>query len=493
MPLEALADVHGETDEQKKQVLEQGLGQAGKALNVLVLGAGMAGLTAAYLLRQAGHQVTVLEANTRVGGRVHTVSEPFDGDGYYEAGAMRIPAKHQLARTLVDKFNLETEPFITRTPDDLYFINGKLARSYQYEENPDIFDIPVNERERGMHARDLLLHTAGSFGRAYVEASPRERERLIAAYDRYSKEMFAKLNPGGVPLSTNASHKMKTVLGIGGFSHYSFVDILLNIIGPIFDNEGEYFQVRGGNVKLPEAFLPILRDRIFLGETVQQISETEEGTRVTVKNRQGRESTVEGDVTICTLPFSVMRFIDTGAEQPWSFEKRQAIQNLQYIDSTKVALEFSRKFWEDHAMFGGHLTTDLPPQHFIYPSHGIGQPGPGVMKAVYSWGANAGLWDALSEEQRIEQALKHVAKVHGDDMKGLLTGGASFSWGNNPYSIGCFSMYKPGQASTLPEAIRRPEGRVHFAGEHTSAKHAWIEGAVESGVRVAMEVHARGE
>ncbi|WP_171051814.1 flavin monoamine oxidase family protein [Alteribacter natronophilus] len=493
MSIEHLGEVHGETDAEKVRILERGLGRTGSPKRITVLGAGMAGLTSAYLLRQAGHDVTVLEANSRVGGRVHTMKEPFEGDGYMEAGAMRIPVNHQLTRTLVDKFGLETEPFISRAADDLYFINGQLARSYQYEENPDIFDIPVDEREKGLHATALLMQTAGSFGRAYVDASPQDRLRLIAAYDQYSKEIFARLNPGGYPLSTNATHKMNSVLGIGGFAHYSFVDILLNIVGPLIGDNGEFFQIRGGNVRLPEAFLSDLGDRIFLGESVVRIAQENDRTSVTVENIEGEQREVESDYTVCTLPFSILRMIETGPEYEWSFGKRQAIQDMHYIAAIKVGLEFKRKFWEDDALFGGSLTTDLPPQHFIYPSSRVGIPGPGVMKGAYAWGANASLWDAMPEDVRVRQALRYVAKVHGDHVEDLFMNGASFSWGTNPFSAGCFSMFRPGQASTLPGAIRRPEGRVHFAGEHTSDTHAWVEGAVESGVRAAVEVHGRGD
>ncbi|MGB8000152.1 MAG: FAD-dependent oxidoreductase, partial [Anaerobacillus sp.] len=101
------------------------------------------------------------------------------------------------------------------------------------------------------------------------------------------------------------------------------------------------------------------------------------------------------------------------------------------------------------------------------------------------------LWNSLSEEQQITQSLEDLAKIHGPKVFEDYVTGASFSWSQNQFSGGCFTLFKPNQISEFEDSIKKPEGRVHFAGEHTSDFHGWIEGAVESGVRAAFEVNER--
>ena len=111
------------------------------------------------------------------------------------------------------------------------------------------------------------------------------------------------------------------------------------------------------------------------------------------------------------------------------------------------------------------------------------------MVASYTWADEALTWDGLSDEDRIQYALRNLAEIYGDQVYSEYIVGTSFSWVDNPYSTGALATFEPGQETELFPYITRPEGRVHFAGEHTIMTHGWMQGALESGIRVAYEVN----
>lgn len=285
---------------------------------------------------------------------------------------------------------------------------------------------------------------------------------------------------------------IQVLLGIEGFPELSFVDIITDIVTNLFSDDLTYYEITGGNDLLPWAFMNEMNPNVLFNHQVMEINQKEDCIRISTMNLEsGRKHEITGDFAITTIPFSVFQFIKIEPYNSISFQKRSAIQSLHYVPSTKIGLEFNEKFWEREKLFGGSLTTDLPLQFAYYPSHNIGMPGPGVMLGSYNWEDNAALWDSLPEELRIFQSLRQLAEVHGSIVYDSFRNGASFSWAQNPFSGGCFTLFKPYQYSEFGKAIKQPEGRIHFAGEHTSSFHGWIEGAVQSGIRTAYEVNQR--
>ena len=138
--------------------------------------------------------------------------------------------------------------------------------------------------------------------------------------------------------------------------------------------------------------------------------------------------------------------------------------------------------------------TDLPVRNIYYPDHGR-ESGRGVLLASYTWSEDAQRWGSLSPHDRITNALEDLACIHPQATEEFEVG-ASKMWHDDEFAGGAYAMFAPGQQSLLHRSIIVPEGRVHFAGEHASLGHAWIQGAIESGLRAAQEIQeqvARGD
>ena len=175
--------------------------------------------------------------------------------------------------------------------------------------------------------------------------------------------------------------------------------------------------------------------------------------------------------------------------KPFSHAKQRAIRQLHYDASAKIFFQCRRRFWEeDEGIFGGGSITDLAVRNIFYPEHGRAT-GRGVLLASYTWSEDAQRWGSLSVEERLTQALENVAQVHPQVLDEF-EGGVSKMWHDDEFAGGAFALFDPGQQTLLHQHIVAPEGRIHFAGEHASLAHAWIQGAIESGIRAASEINA---
>ncbi|MCA9700837.1 MAG: FAD-dependent oxidoreductase [Myxococcales bacterium] len=206
------------------------------------------------------------------------------------------------------------------------------------------------------------------------------------------------------------------------------------------------------------------------------------------------------EYAIITVPFSSLRFVDL--PDGVSYGKRRSIAEMHYDAATKVLLRFDERWWDEPgastgagAVRGGGSVTDNPKIGVYYPSFGIlddaeaEQPAGGVLLASYCWADDARRWDSMDAGERHAFALRGVEQVHGaTGLDASLTGHATQSWARNPYAFGEAAVYKARQLTRIHLDSYRPEGKIHFAGEHTSLKHAWIEGSLESAIRVALEV-----
>lgn len=448
----------------------------------------MAGLVSASLLKEAGHQVTILEASERVGGRVLTLRSPFGHGQYMEAGAMRIPSTHPLTMEYISKFRLPLREFINFTPNDIFYVNGVKTRRWIYEKDPDILGFPVAPHERGKTA-DELAQLAIKPIIDFIQQDPvKHWPMVIKAYDQYSMELFMRNNPVGPSLSPAAVNLINVLTGFEGFPELSFLEILRDFIH--FAPSTRFYEITGGFDKLPNAFLPYLHENIHYNCKMTKI--TLRGDQVTISGKQtitAEPFQVAADFAVITVPFTVLQFVEVEPYHLFSYGKWNAIHQLHYVSSTKIGVQFSRRFWEEHGLYGGQSVTDLPIRLSYYPSHRCGDQG-GVVLASYTWEDDALPWISMSKEEQVLMVLKGMSRIFGDVVYKTFVTGYAHNWALHPFSAGAFSLFKPFQETNIGPYISTPEGRVHFAGEHASDEHGWIQGAIQSAIRVAHEINA---
>ena len=444
---------------------------------VIVVGGGLAGLVAAFELRRQGHEPVVLEAQNRVGGRVYTLRD-FAPGLYAEAGAMRIPRAHDLTMEYCRVFGLELRPFLMGNPKGLVHVGSVRMTAEEAAAHPERLPFVLGEGERGRSA-DTMWEEAIRDLRAMVENDGDAAwESIVRDYDQYSLFEFLKLRGW----SDGAIEYFTVMNFLEADMHNAVVEILREDLGKAYV---DMVEIVGGMDRLPNAFYRALDPVVRLGAQVFALDQDPDGVTVHYKTEAGRFSE-RGDYAVCTLPFPVLRSVEV--LQPFSREKQRAIRQLNYHASTKILFQVRRRFWEgEDGIFGGATVTDLPIRRMNYPT-----PDPsterGVLLASYTWGQDALQWGAMDEETRLEEALDDVSRIH-PRIRDEYEVGASYAWYGDRWARGAFALFAPEQQSELQSAIVAPEGRIYFAGEHCSLYHAWIQGALESGIRAAREIH----
>ncbi|MGG3467480.1 flavin monoamine oxidase family protein [Neobacillus pocheonensis] len=477
------------TPQQMIGMIKNGLEKSVTPKKITIVGAGIAGLVAGSLLKEAGHSVTILEANNRGGGRIYTISSPFSNGLYLNAGPMRIPDTHLLTLEYVKKFGLPLNIFINKTATDLLYVNGVKTRLNLFEQNPSILNFPILPNERGKSAEELF-NLAIQPITDFINKDPKRNWPLIEKeFKNFSLGTF--LNSYhyqyGTTFSDGAIDMIDVLLDYEAYMGMSFLEVLRESAS--FSTK-RFYEITGGMDLLPKAFLPQLHENIRYNQRLTKIEQQLNGVTIHANDpRTLQNSSITSDLAIITIPFSVLRFVTIEPFYSFSYYKRRAIREINYMAATKVGIEFKSRFWERYGQFGGKSITDLPIRFTYYPSQGIGTKGPAVLLASYTWADEAMTWNGLSDEDRIQYALMDLAKIFGDQVYSEFVIGTSYSWVDNPYSTGAVVAFDPGQENELFPYITLPEGRVHFAGEHTTLTHGWMQGAIESGIRVANEVN----
>ncbi|WP_280441874.1 flavin monoamine oxidase family protein [Nocardia brasiliensis] len=519
-----------------KTLVDTGLPVTDRRKRIIVVGAGPAGLSAANLLAAAGHQVTVLEANgNRVGGRVKTFRGVFTDPALYaEGGAMRLSSAQPLALALADKFGLPRRPFYSAdvhpdtptpaTPPVVYrsftgaeWSNGPVMR-YVPPAPAGRGLIKVNGRvvSRGDYAANPGAVHAG-FGCALSTASNVALDaELRKDAVRQSGSIERQVESWTRLLHTYENHSLRDYLREQGWpkARIDAVGTLENltarlgysVVFPLVDHTlipagATYWELAGGMSTLTDALARQLGPALLLGKRMTGLEQTEHGVRIRTTAEAGDDTSdgrpidpvesFEADYAIVAIPFSAARFCTF--DPPLSYAKRRAIIELQHDSATKVLLEFKSRFWEQGpgGFRGGRCVSDSPNRCTYFPSHVLDSDG-GVVLASYTFAEDAMRWDALTEGERIHFALAGLRELFGARVDAEFTGvGITQSWARARYALGEAAIPAPGQLHEHHFAARSIEGRVHFAGDHTSLNTAWIEGALESGVRGALEVHQR--
>ena len=457
---------------------------SGTGKSVVVLGAGIAGLVAAYELRRAGFLVTVLEARNRVGGRAWTlrggdrveqIDRPLQrarfSDGlYFNAGPARIPSWHHAILGYAKRLNVPMEVFVNSHMATGWEFGGKVYRGRQM----------VND----MQGRIAELLAKAIDGHALDAAMPKDELGQF----RQFLQFYGGLDGKGVLTAQPSSGYSDWPGGYDdpgqALDPLTIKEMLPNrgaafpqIFDAIIDMQPTMLQPVGGMDRIADALYRQVRPSVRLNEPVSAIRR--EGDRVRIEHRSGA---TRADYCVCTLPANLL----SGIPSDFSPAKQAALKGIDYLKSAKVAFEAPR-FWEDDGVYGGLAWTDRLNENVIYPSSGH-HSGRGVLVGAYV----AGWTHQDTPEAFVKLPIAEQIRISAGSIEALHPGKSRLlekpvvvNWGQVPYSEGVGALWGggPGDGARRTGAyleLLKPEGPIVFAGEHLSYVGLWQEGSALS-------------
>ncbi len=428
---------------------------ATKRRRVIIIGAGLSGMVAAEELRAAAFDVTILEATSRPGGRVHTLREPFSDGIYAEAGAGRIPSTHDLTLHYVKQFNLSLVPFYP-TGREVYFIKGQ--RTFADAAHPFASLDGLEEQYLGEAQREV--------GR--IPAKDWPTPAVLKAYGAISIEQFLK--------AKGATDEQIEFL-VSGYQSEAALDFLRDLAS---HQAPKLSKIVGGNDLLPRAFAAKLHDNIIYGAQVVKMAQDADEVNVTFL-QSGLTRSMQADYLICAIPFTVLRNIEV--RPAFSERKQAAIQKMTYGAVSRVYLQTRNRFWAQEGATG-FATVDRAMEVWNPTWNQLGSRG---LLMAYAYEHLAREIAAQSPEERVGKMLDYFDQVYPGTKENFEVG-TSWVWDEQPFQKGAYCVYQPGELDSMLAAAMMPEKRILFAGEHCSSHPAWMQGALESGLRAAAAI-----
>jgi monoamine oxidase len=433
----------------------------------VIVGAGLAGLTTALDLRDAGWDVVVLEARDRVGGRVHTLYDAFSSGLHAEAGGESIDDNHDRLLAMVARFGLTTE---LRPPD-------KLLQSvvFRRRHRGPLLDL-LGLRDGAVLRDYFRFDDAVAEVAAGVDPEHPERAANAIALDQLSLDTFIRRQH----LVPEADFLVRLEHRAGFNAEPSEVSMLFvaqqaAVVADIGDAGAETMRIAGGNSRLVEAMAADLGDRVLLGAAVTRVEHDAGGVRVIAGPH-----TVDADHLVLAVPMPPVRRITFAPALPAALAA--TIAGLDLGPAAKVITEYDARFWEADGV-PGFTVTDLPFHVAWAPTDSYTSTG-GLLTQFIT-GRPARTAARMTDVRRIGTFQRQLDRVYPEGVPHRTARAATMAWANEPYTGGGYAVFGPGQMVPFWPALRDGVGRIRFAGEHTESLAGYMESAVRSGHRVA--------
>ncbi len=500
----------------------------GPKRNFIILGAGIAGIAAAYELQQRGHTVRILEGSKRAGGRIYT--HRFKNGSHSERGAMRIPLAHDYTRHYIRAAGIPSKDlrrFLDANPRGQDYVDmfGTVSRSREFK--PET--VPVFER---MSSQEQEAARKGGAG---------------AVLSLYMTPLFERLQSDGLVaelIAGNFSHSLLKTWDSMSWRQYltnkasvaglEFLGRVLTLkpnwdwsLAAILRNElhqpgNVLYEIAGGTERLITGMLERLQPgTVDFGRRAVDIVPSRTGG--TIRMKDGKDEPFER--LLCTVPFPVLRRMPLNG---FSKSKRGAIDGIRYMSASKVYFAYDVRWWEQDGIVGGRSVSDRPagtaglPRQVYYPSDTANIPLPDALRAPSTADLSSGLFNEymslpdssldlgaavkrdanrpgsilasytfdeasralcrLPPEQRVQVVIDSLKPMHGD-LPARPVDADPWCWDEHPWTRGALAITPPTDLTRFLADARKPEGRIHFAGEHVSIAPGWIQGSLESSLR----------
>lgn len=476
-----------------------------KGATVLILGAGLAGMTAALEMQKAGYKVKILEYNDRPGGRnwtVHAGDEfsdisgekqkcEFDEGLYINLGPWRIPYHHHALLHYCKQLGVKLEPFQQLNYNAfLHSTEAFGGKPQRIREIKTDFQGHTSEllakatKKDGLgqtvtkEDQEVLLEALRSWGALDKDLNYAKNE-TSAEFRGYEKD------PGG---GLGAKPIPGEPIGFKDILHSGLWSDLANF--GLYEFQTTMFQPIGGMGEIGKAFGKAIGDIVTYHAKVTKIAQSDKGVTVTYEDVANPGSTKEesADWCICTIPLSILSQLEVNVSAPM----KAAIDAVPYVSSVKFGLQFKRRFWEeDEHIFGGISYTNLPITQISYPSTDYNKAGKGVLLGGYTWnGPNSYEFTSMSAADRVKKAVEYGQQIH-PQYKDEFDNGVSWAWHRSPYTLGCAGDWTDEAREQHYDNLCQIDGRIVLAGEHASYIPGWQEGAILSSLDAITRLHKR--
>jgi monoamine oxidase len=475
-----------------------------KGASVLILGAGLAGMVAAYELRKAGYKVQILEYQDRPGGRNWSL---YGGDTYTELGGLtqhvnfdkglylnpgpwRLPYHHYGILHYAKLLGVQLEPFI-QINYNAYVHSTKAFggkpqryRHVQADWNGYVAELLAKSTQQTKLDQAVTPEDQAMLLEAMRQWGALDKNYQYKMGEASSDRRGFESDPGG---GTTSVPTPSQPIGMNDLLHSGLWRSIA--AGSGYETQQSLFQPVGGMGMIGKAFGAQLTGVIQYNAKVIDIRQDDKGVTVTYQDTKkgGPPVQAKADWCVCTIPASVLGQIPLTVGRPM----KAAIDALSYSASVKVGLQFKRRFWEeDESIYGGITYTDQPNSTIGYPNSGYFSSGKGVILGAYTFGPAAIEYTAMSPDERVAKTLEYGSKIHPQYMKEF-DNGASVAWHRVPWTLGCAGAWTEELRARHYDDMAAIDGRIVLAGEHVSRIPAWQEGAVLSSLDAIRRLHQR--
>jgi monoamine oxidase len=447
---------------------------------VVIVGAGIAGLAAGWRLRQAGVAVRIIEAQNRCGGRMLSLRDHFADGQVCELGGELIDTGHVRMHALAAELNLTLDDLVgPETPglDDSWHFDGRARSEHEI--------LQAFAPVAALVARDQAV-----IGDADIDA---RSAPAIRALDRMTLSGWFDRNGVGGWLRSLLDVAYTTEMGLecdqqSALNLLTFIDADTEKFR-LFGESDERYHVRGGNDLVTSALAQRLQDAIQTGTVLEALGQSA-GGRYVLSLRRGTASTqLHADEVILAVPFTTLRQVRL--DVPLPAPKRDAIARLRYGTNAKLMIGFERRVWRENHIGNGSLMCDLGLQTTWETSRQ--QAGAAGILTNFTGGRH-GLalgegtprFQADAAAAQLDAVYPGIAATRGTARE------ARFHWPSHPWTQGSYACFGPGDWTGLREHIAPAVENLHFAGEHCSPDNqGFMEGGLESGEVVAQRILAR--
>lgn len=420
----------------------------------IVIGAGLAGLSAAFKLKNSGWEVTVIEARSRIGGRVFSHRLPENPDLVCELGAEWVGESHERLKALCHDFGI---PLQKHQFDDYLLQNGKVSRPGQWGLSP-----------QARAAFDTMI--AG-----YKKLTVMQKNRL----DRL--DWWRHLSDIGFTRDDLILRDLADSTDFGeSIRHVSAFAALAEYAESSPKNEMDY-KMTGGNSRLVHEFSKrIGSENIHLERKVISIDQKPRGSVRVTSVRSSSIETISCDAVICTAPIASLRKIRF--DPPLPAVQAEAAQKLTYARIIKNSVLYSERFWKDENF---SMVSDTTSHYYFHSTQN--QPGREGILTAYAIGEKADVLASQDDRRRMNVITSDLVDFDAQ-APSLARGIASYAWQRDEFTEGAYALYRPGQWFGIRPILARPHGKVLFAGEHIADWQGFMEGAIETGEAAAQSL-----